>query len=79
MPQLVDIECTVRQVREKSLAIADGTTETLTDPGTGQSREREKWFFLPLSLIEVEPADYQAGSAVVVTLPQWKAKEIGLI
>ncbi len=70
---LTDISCQVRQVRDKAIAVADGT---MTDY---QGREVEKFFWLPLSMIEVDPPDYQEGDTVTVTLPEWKAQEVGLI
>lgn len=76
---LTDIACHVRQVRDKAIAVADGTMDEQTDPRTGEITEREKWFWLPLSQIEVEPEDYNAGDAVTVTLPEWLAMDKGLI
>lgn len=70
---LTDISCTVRQIRDKAIAVADGTTEG------HEGREREKFFWLPKSMIEVEPEDYAVGDTVTVTLPEWKAMEVGLI
>lgn len=70
---LTDIACTVRQVRDKSIAVADGTMTKY------QGRETEKYFWLPLSMIEVEPEEYEVGDTVTVTLPEWKAMEVGLV
>lgn len=56
MSRLTDISCTVRQIREKSIAVADGTM-TKRD-----GREVERWFFLPLSVIEVDPEDYEVAT-----------------
>ncbi len=77
--QLTDIACTVRQVREKAIAVADGTMDEQVDKATGEVREREKWFWLPLSMVEIEPSDYGVGDTVTVTLPEWKAQDVGLI
>lgn len=76
---LTDVSVTVRQIREKAIAVADGTTHEHTDDKTGEIRERETWFFLPLSLIEVDPPDYEVGDTVTVTLPEWKAADLGLL
>lgn len=70
---LTDISVQVRQIRDKSIAVADGT---MTER---DGREVEQWFFLPLSQIEVDPEDYASGDTVTVTLPEWLATEKGLI
>lgn len=70
---LTDISCTVRQIRDKAIAVADGTTEE------HEGRPREKFFWLPKSMIEVDPEDYEVGDTVTVTLPEWKASDVGLI
>lgn len=70
---LTDISCHVRQVRDKAIAVADGTTEE------HEGREREVWYWLPLSQIEVEPEHYDVGDEVTVTLPCWLAMDKGLI
>lgn len=70
---LTDIACHVRQVRDKAIAVADGTTEE------HEGRERECWFWLPKSQIEVDPQDYDVGDEVTVTLPEWLAQDKGLI
>lgn len=61
----VDISCVVRQTREKAIAVADGTTDPEHD-------DREKWFWLPRSQVTVN----EDGT---VTMPEWLAKERGLI
>lgn len=76
---LTDISCVVRQVREKAIAVADGATTEYTDPRTGEVTEREKWYFLPLSQIEVDPTDYDVGDTVTVTMPEWLATHKGLV
>lgn len=76
---LTDIACTVRQVRDKAIAVADGTMDETTDPDTGEVREREKWYWLAKSQIEVDPADYEVGNTVTVTMPEWQAVDKGLV
>lgn len=76
---LTDIACEVRQIRDKAIAVADGTQSEFTDPKTGEITEREKWFWLPKSLIEVDPRDYEVGDAVTVTLPERVAQDKELI
>ncbi len=73
MSRLTDITVTVRQIRDKSIAVADGTMTEY------QGREQEAWFFLPLSMIEVDPEDYEVGDEVTVTLPEHLATEKGLL
>lgn len=68
--QLIDIACHVVQERDLSIAVVDGTTETVN------GRERQKWFFLPRSQIEVE---LQRDGTAIVTLPYWLAVEKGLV
>jgi hypothetical protein len=72
MSKMETITVTVRQIREQSIAVADGTM------GDFRGEEREKYFFLPLSLITVDPPEYEIGQEVEVTLPAWKAREVGL-
>jgi hypothetical protein len=74
-----EISCTVRQVREKAIAVADGTMQEVADRETGEVKEREKWFWLPLSAIEVDPSDYEVGDTVTVTLPERLATEKEII
>jgi hypothetical protein len=66
---LTDIECQIREERENAIAIATGATHFFN------GKEREKWFWLPRSLIEIEPA----GDKFIVTLPDWLARDKGLI
>lgn len=63
---LIDIACVIRAEREKSVAVADGTTET------HEGREREVWFWLPRSQIEINDDG-------TVTMPEWLARDKGLI
>jgi hypothetical protein len=76
---LTDVAVTVRQIREKAIAVADGTTKEWMDPDTGVVSEKEAWYWLPKSQIEVDPEDYEAGDAVTVTLPEWLATDKGLL
>ncbi len=63
---LVDIECTIATERDLSIAVADGTMEPY------EGGERLKWVWLPKSQIEIN------GDGTV-TMPEWLAKEKGLI
>lgn len=65
---LVDIACEVRRndPSRNSNAVADGSTEE------ANGHEREKWFWLPRSQIEINPDG-------TVTMPEWLAREKGLI
>ena len=72
---LTDIACTVRQIRDKAIAVADGTTEEHTDQRTGEVTERERWFWWPKSVIEVDPSDYDVGDTVTITVPEAMAIE----
>jgi hypothetical protein len=65
--KLVDVECVVRLRREKAIAVADGT---MLDKGT--RNEREKYFWLPLSLV-------QENDDGTVTMPEFLAIEKGLV
>ena len=67
---LVDITCVITAEGEKAIAIADGTMEKSNSGG-----KRLKWFWLPLSQIEVVPN----GENFIVTMPEWLALEKGLI
>jgi hypothetical protein len=70
--KLVDVECVVRRETEKGLAVADGSTETITMAG-GRKVTREKMVWLPKALVEVNADD---GT---VTMPEWLAVEKGLV
>ncbi len=65
---LVDIACEIRSndPSKKSVAVADGTTETF------EGLEREKWFWLPRSQIEINDDG-------TVTMPEWLAVDKGLV
>ncbi len=76
---LTDVSVTVRQIRDKSIAVADGTSSEWMDPDTGEVKVRETWYFLPLSQITVDPEDYEVGDTVTVTMGEWLATEKGLI
>jgi hypothetical protein len=69
--ELIDIACKVVRESEKAVAVVDGTTEMITDKH-GKMRTREKFFWLPKSLIEVNDDG-------TVTMPVWLATERGLV
>ena len=60
---LVDIAGIVIERREKAVWINAGDTNA----------------WLPLSQVELDPPDASAGHAVEVAMPEWLAKEKGLI
>lgn len=68
--EVVDVECEIRSEREKAIAVSIGEIETV------DGRDREKWVWLPRSQIEVEIGE---GKKVIVTLPEWLAREKELI
>lgn len=70
---LTDISVQVRQIRDKAIAVADGT---MTER---EGREVERWFWLPISQIECDPEEYQVGDTVTVTLPEWLGIDKGLL
>lgn len=61
--ELVDIAGILIDVREKAVWLNDGTTKA----------------WLPLSQIELDPPHASAGHTVKVTMPEWLAKDKGLI
>lgn len=67
-PLLVDIACAIRRDEpgRKAIAVADGSTEQV------DGREREKWYWLPRSQIEINPDG-------TVTMPEWLARDKGLL
>jgi hypothetical protein len=69
--RLVDIACKVRidNPDKKAIAVSDGTMEK--HPKL-KGKEREKFFWLPRSLIEVNDDG-------TVTMPEWLAEREGLI
>lgn len=60
---LVDVAGVVIERRDKAVWIDAG--------------DRKVW--LPLSQVELDPEDASAGHKVVVAMPEWLAKEKGLI
>ncbi len=65
---LVDIACEIRSniASKQAIAIADGTMEK------SEHGEREKWFWLPRSQVEINPDG-------TVTIPEWLAIDKGLV
>ena len=84
-----DFAAVVKDVKDRAIALADGTTGDWTDPRTGEVTSREKWFWLPKSQLRLAepgprgrpiPLDaVSKGLAVTATIPQWLAKEKGLL
>jgi len=66
---IIDIACEIRRddPSKKAIAVADGTTEKQED-----GREREKWFWLPRALVEIN------GDGAVA-MPEWLAIDKGLV
>ena len=67
--RLTDISVQVKQIRDKAIMVADGTMDG----------KRERWYSLPLSIIEVDPEEYEVGDTVTVTLPEALAVDKELI
>lgn len=65
------IACRLVEVREKAVVIADGTTEEVVDRRTGEIVTREKWFYLPRQFVRIGKG--------IVSIPEWLAKDRGLI
>lgn len=76
---LTDVAVTVRQIRDKAIAVADGSSSEWMDPDTGEVKLRESWYWLPKSQIEVDPPDYEVGDTVTVTMPEFIAVDRGLV
>jgi hypothetical protein len=62
---LVDLTLTVRADRPKSVAVTDDT------------KVGAKWVWLPKSQIEI--VGLAAGNTVQITMPEWLAKDKGLL
>jgi len=73
---LVEIECEIRMddPSKKAVAVADGSVEV-----DENCVERERWFWLPRSLVDFDPAGYRDKKTVVATMPEWLALEKGLV
>ena len=72
----VQIECQIIEEREKAIKVTDGTTEEYQDRQTGETHVGTKWFWIPRSqILGLE----REGDKVTLTLPEWLAKEKGLI
>lgn len=48
------VSVTLRAVREKSIAVSDGTQQDYTHPVTGAVTKQDKWMFLPRFYVDVE-------------------------
>lgn len=72
----VEIECRVARYMPEEIGVVTGAMEEKIDPETGEITDEPKVFWLPRSLIKIAPGK---GNYVVVTVPLWKAKRIGLI
>lgn len=72
--QTVDVKCEIRcdYPNKEAIAIVDGTEEPYEDKRTGEYKVREKWFWLPRSLTEIN------GNGTV-TIPEWLAVKKGLV
>ena len=73
MAGLTDIACKIVGETDKAIAVADGTMEK------HEGREREKWYWIPKRVAEVDPSEYDIGDTVTVTLPEAMAQDKGLI
>jgi hypothetical protein len=75
----VELSVIVRQVREKSIALADGETEDVTNPVTGEITQRERWIWCPKSQVQRPAPAAKPGDVESVIVPEWLAKDRGLI
>lgn len=75
---LIEITCTILEIRDKSVKITDGTTKEFTNKVTGEVTEREVWIFLPRSQIESEE-ELEEGKTMVIQIPEWLCTEKGLV
>lgn len=75
---------TVARYSERAIAFKDGTQEDRVDPDTGEVKSRDKWFWFPKSLVQIEGYDRSedewpdVGETVVAHLPRRMAEERGL-
>lgn len=79
----VEVTAIIREVRDASLKITDGTMTDITDRSTGEIIKREKWHFLPKSQVEIEGHDMEdaaelVGRTITILVPIWLAEEKGL-
>lgn len=72
-----DLAVLVREVREKAIAVSDGTTEEWQDPRTGEISERERWIWLPRSQVTLRDGRLEKGQTVTIAVPEWLAKQGG--
>lgn len=78
------VEATVYVRREttsgKAWLVWDGVSkETVPDTRYGGHREREKWAVLPKSMVRRPAPAEKRSAAETVELPEWLAKDRGLI
>lgn len=76
---LIDITLEIRMDDDSKMAVAfwNGEYENLSN---GDDWKEERWVWLPRSKIDYEPAKSAGDSRVYnVTMPEWLAKEKGLI
>lgn len=75
----VELSVIMRQVRTASIALADGKTEDVTNPVTGEITQRERWIWCPKSQVQRPAPAAKPGEAETVLIPEWLAKDRGLI
>lgn len=75
---MIEITCTILEIRDKSIKITDGTTKEFPDKRTGELVEREVWYFLPRSQIESDE-ELEEGKTMVIQIPEWLGAEKGLV
>jgi hypothetical protein len=76
--EMVEIACTILEIRERSIKIIDGTTKEFTNKETGEITERPVWFFIPRILIQNIEA-LKVGETTEIIIPERFAEEKGLI
>lgn len=80
----IEVTAIIREVREASLKITDGTMVDFPDKRTGEIQKREVWHFLPKSQVEIEGHEMEdagelVGKTVTLLVPEWLCEEKGLV
>lgn len=77
-----DVSGIVRAVKPKSYGVWFGDEEEIQDQRTGELRKRQIWVWLPRKMTvrgDVSDPDVTTGKVETLTIPEWLAKDKGLI
>lgn len=76
----VEVTVFVRRISGKAMAVWDGVgRDDTVDPRDGRPVSRERWAWLPLSLVTRPAPSADPARPETIEVPEWLAKERGLV